>query len=254
MLRNIPRDVPSNSGGQDAPYLAKRTCFSIVTNYYDIEAQRMMSGIEEFFNPDRIIAIIGVVIAVVAAVAAIYAAVYAKAAPTRDDLARVEENTAHLEEVKASIVSLNDRMLRQQKHDALISRANHVPVTVSGGSPIRRPLRLFLQTADQSVFFSRVELFNEHLNKFGFGECKRNDPGEGFVTILDGDVVENWKNRSTRTEAWTTTRGVLRLYMRFEGSEEEIYREIAVSLITAERHLEAGSLISTTCLRVEGTA
>lgn len=52
--------------------------------------------------------VVGAVAAIVGAVAVIYAAYYAKKAPTADDLARVQDNTAHLEEVPTSCWRLRD--------------------------------------------------------------------------------------------------------------------------------------------------
>src|SRR5690242_5850820 len=93
-----------------------------------------------FYDPiavwGLVVAIIGVVVGVVAAVAAIYAAYYAKKAPTADDLARVEQNTSHLEEVRTGIASLEARSKRQEDADALAARARLVSVTVSGQADI----------------------------------------------------------------------------------------------------------------------
>jgi hypothetical protein len=70
----------------------------------------VLHAIETFLNPDRVIAILTLI-------AAVFGAYYAFKTPDRKDLKRVEENTAHLGEVRANSSRMDDRMHKQYEHD-----------------------------------------------------------------------------------------------------------------------------------------
>jgi hypothetical protein len=85
--------------------------------------------------------------------------VYAKEAPTKEDLAKVAENTSHLEEVKTNISRMDDRLHKQHEHDALVSNAQRVSVTVHGMANAGEPLPLDLLIKDHDVVLLRIELY-----------------------------------------------------------------------------------------------
>src|SRR5580658_7789786 len=108
-----------------------------------------------------VVAIVGVVISLIAAVAAIYAAYYAKKAPTAEDLAKVVENTSHLEEVRTGVLSVDTRMKRQEQADDLVSRANGVSISVKGEAEASQPLSMYLTGTEPTIHFTRVAFRSE---------------------------------------------------------------------------------------------
>jgi hypothetical protein len=83
------------------------------------------------------------------------------------------ENTAHLEEVRTSIVNLDTRTKRQEEADALANRANWVSITVHGEADAGQPLSIYLTGTEPNIHFTRVEFRSEAGNVFGTspGDC-----------------------------------------------------------------------------------
>jgi hypothetical protein len=111
---------------------------------------------------------------VASTIAARLTAKYGKDGPTKDDLARVEQNTAHLEEVRSKIASMDKRQRSQQEMESLYAKARRLSILVSGQDDIPQPLRVNLTVKDSTVLLSRVELFNEVGTVFGSVDCVRN--------------------------------------------------------------------------------
>lgn len=152
-----------------------------------------------------VVAIIGVVVGIVAAMAAIYAAYYSKKAPTADDLAKVEQNTAHLEEVRTTISSVDSRLKKQEDAAAIRIRANRVSIVASGNmaGTVPFPLQLFVRGPKPSnLSLTHVELCNEHGTSFGsFFLCAYRRPylsklSVGYSNDRDGRVVPRWNSNS----------------------------------------------------------
>lgn len=202
-----------------------------------------------------VVAIISGVIALVAAVAAIYAAVYAKAAPTRVDLARVEQNTAHLEEVKSKLTRMDERQRNQHEHDALVAKANNTSFMIRGAADIGESLNVSITaTRDNLVVFSRVELVNENGNRFGAAQCQRTETPEQVIFTLDGETVKNWINAGTPVRNLANDKVLyLRVYMLFKGYEEEVYRFVTVTQSTESRQLSQRPGHFVTVYRLNGT-
>ena len=104
--------------------------------------------------------IAGVVAAVGVIVAIILTIYFGKKSLTKADLAPIEGNTAHLEEVKSSLKRID-------KRDALDALAQQVSINVSGQADIPNPLTISFTLTNPSVTVERIQLFNEHGNVFG---------------------------------------------------------------------------------------
>src|ERR1700722_11748645 len=110
------------------------------------------------------VAVVAAVAAIIAAIAAIWTLVYAKDAPTKDDLARVEKNTAHLEEVRSGIASVDTQFKKQDEVDKLKILANRVSIAASGyqSGNVPLPLELNVKESQEPGFnINHLELYNE---------------------------------------------------------------------------------------------
>jgi hypothetical protein len=184
-----------------------------------------------------IVAIISAVIALVAAVAAIYAAVYAKAAPTRDDLIRVEQNTAatskrlatvhdhlaamtqdlkrveghtaeasgHLENVHSEISRLNQRMDKEPGREALRSLATRVRARILGSIEREAPTAIFtVGTEAGDVKFTRVDLVSKNRSLVQVVPCEmKSYPNMQQATVeMDGATFKRWLMPGRKRAIW----------------------------------------------------
>lgn len=180
-----------------------------------------------------IVAIISGFIALVAAVAAIYAAAYAKEAPTKKDLAEVAENTSHLEEMKANISRMDDRLHKQHEHDAIVSQAQRVSITVQGMGDGGAPLPLDLLIRDHDVVLLRLEFYNEVGVLLGSADCVQIQP-LAYKTVVDGSLVERWFGAG-RSDGFGRRLLGIRAYMSLRG--QEVYRHFPVYMTQGSRNV-----------------
>ena len=184
-----------------------------------------------------IVGIVSAVIALVAAVAGILAAKYAKAAPTTEDLARVEGNTAHLEEVRASIASVDSRLRKQEDAERLKRRANRVSIDARGYQSGTAPLdlQLFVKPPQESDFsVTDLELCNEHGNLFGSFPCSRmgNPDGLNFCAAIPMENMGEWFRGGTPDPRLNGRRLKLRVWMSMGGGE--VFRDMGVIVMQPE--------------------
>jgi hypothetical protein len=150
-------------------------------------------------------------------------------ATMNQDLKRVEENTAemsnHLENVHSHVATMNERMDTQHERDALIARANRVPLRICGSADQGKGIVFSVTTQDANVLLSRVDLYNESGNKFGSAECQMTEnPLQVFVS-LNAQECNKWLAAGSMINNSDFDRIVyLRVYMKFKGVAEEIYR------------------------------
>ena len=185
-----------------------------------------------------VVAIIGVVVGIIAAVAAILAAKYAKHGPTSDDLARVEQNTSHLEEVRSGITSL---VKRQKDADALAARARLVDIMVSGEGEVGKDLSVLLASAASGVSLTRLELLTELGTSFGTVTCRSQVPLQ-FVATISSFQLGSWKGGGTTINMYAT-RLVLRVWMTFDDQTGEASKDMPVTLSrVADRSVAGGTI------------
>lgn len=164
------------------------------------------------------VAIIGAAIALIAAVAAIYAAIYAKAAPTKEDIGRVELNTAE-----------STRHLRKQtERDELAARAERVSFSVWGQDPLNYGLTVLITCHDEQTLVTGIGLYNEHGTLFGTAGCVR-QPDGNYMTEIDAETLNNWYHGGTHVVVGHGYMRVnLRVHIAIDG--QETYRQFAASL------------------------
>jgi|ERR1035438_4304938 hypothetical protein len=199
-----------------------------------------------------IVAVIGVLIAVPAAWGAVRAIKYAKAAPTADDLARVEGNTRrtsehlegvkeevaltkqhtastsqHLEEMKSNIARIDKLQHRQRDIQELHQRARQVHIRVLGNQTGNTAYRLEFTLKDPTSIL-RVELFNEQDNLFGSCNCAETDNPRGlnYFTLIPLRNTTDWFNGGVPVEMYNRRRLKLRVWIMMD--DEEVYRDMAV--------------------------
>lgn len=165
-----------------------------------------------------VVAVIGVIVGVVAAVAAIYAAVYAKAAPTKEDLARVEQNTAES----------TRHLQRQTQRDELAARIERVPLEIWGQDPLNQDLNVYIRCPVDDALPTRISFYNEHGALFGTSAVVRT-PDDNYLGVVQADVATLWFHGGTPVSVGHgRTRVIVRINLAIDGQEG--YREIAASL------------------------
>lgn len=165
------------------------------------------------------VASISALIALVAAIAAVYAAIYAKAAPTKEDLARVEKHTAE-----------SSHHLKQQSHrEELAGKAQAVPIVISGENQPTEALNLLLTVHEKHVplTLTRVGLYNENGSLFGKVECIRTPEAHQYEAKIPSDMFLDWF-RGRHSLSPEAGRLRLRVYMNID--DHEAYREVPVQV------------------------
>jgi hypothetical protein len=196
-----------------------------------------LTPINSFFDwlkdsgTQAILILVGTIAACVAAAAAIY---FGKKSLTKADLAKMEGNTAHLEDVRTSIANVDLRTKRQEEADELASRAMFVSITVTGEADAGQPLSVYLTGAEPNPHLTRVEFRSELGNVFGTSECIPTDNLFQYIARLPSDKLANWRNAGTALSL-NTTRQMLRIWMRFDEHPREVYRDMAVTLTSGLR-------------------
>ncbi|MGA8669966.1 MAG: hypothetical protein WB679_08825 [Terracidiphilus sp.] len=153
-----------------------------------------------------IVAIIGAVIALVAAVAAIYAAVYAKAAPTKEDLRRVEEHTA----------ATSDHLNSQRKREELAHKAARISIAIHGQTIGNEPMTLHLTLKDPAVTLMDLDLCNESQSLLGSVPCKH-VTGMQYTAKVSTQVMGLWFASGTPVQTVQRARLVVRAHLDIEG-------------------------------------
>jgi len=160
-------------------------------------------------------------------VAATAAAKFGKDAPTKADLERVEKNTAHLEEVKANIARMDERMHRQYERAEVDLQAKRASITVDGTGDCGTPLNVRVILQDPFITLSRLELYNEAGTLFGSVTCEKFMPTVYKATI-DSEVAHRWFQAGTFDPNAFQRRSQLRAYLLVRG--EEVYRQFPVQM------------------------
>jgi hypothetical protein len=168
--------------------------------------------------------LVGTVAAIVAALGTIH---FGRKSLTKGDLRPVEENTAHLEEVRERITNIDARSKGQMERDQLISKANRVSVSVSGDGPSAEPLVVHLTLKDASVTIKHIELINDANSFFGSAPCNRVGELE-FTASIEPKTVLSWFNGGVRIQHITRVRVNLRVFMLMET--QEVFRSMVAVL------------------------
>lgn len=183
------------------------------------------------------VAVVAAVAAIIAAVAAIWTLVYAKDAPTKDDLAKVEKNTGHLEEVRSGIASVDTRLKKQDEADQLKKIANRVSIAArgyqSGNVPL--PLELNVKESQAPGFnINHLELYNERDLPFGSFPCTRIEgrPNLDYRASIPMKTIGDWFRSGTPDEMVHRRRVKIKVWMSMNGVE--VPRDVTVIVIQTQ--------------------
>jgi hypothetical protein len=162
-----------------------------------------------------IVGAIGAVAAVVGAVAAIYAARYAKDSPTKEDLERVEANTA---ETAKHIDAVRDHLKEQNRRELLEIQAEQLSISVTAQNTTEEPLKLTLTLKDQRAALLRIDLINNRNMLSGTFDCEMEGPLI-FTAKVAPDAARSWFGSGDRTENFNLMRLQIRAFFRIDGPE-----------------------------------
>jgi hypothetical protein len=175
--------------------------------------------------------LLGTIAAFVAAIGTIY---FGKKSLTKKDLSRIEENTEHLEEVRASISSVDSRLKKQEDAEQYQIRAGRVSVTARGNQAGNVPFELHLslrKPTEPNLALTQVELYSEIGTSFGSFPCSRSDNSNGldFCASIPMNNMSGWFHGGTPDQTSNRRRLKLRVWMLINGFN--VSRDLPVSII-----------------------
>jgi len=140
------------------------------------------------------------------------------------------------------VQSQRDASQAQEKQETTHSQAQRISISVKGEAMGEVPLELFLTLQDSSVRVSRVERLGEAGKTLGSSPCKATDNALVFKSILAPEKVRQWWNTGESTSEGEG-RSVLRVYLLFDESGREVYRDMPVSIVEGLRNVGITSLV-----------
>jgi hypothetical protein len=183
----------------------------------------------DLFNPT----IASLYIAGIAAIAAIIAAYYAKKALTKEDLKRLEANTA---ETAATVEHLRSHIAQTDEYDKarelVEAKVRRLDIQAIGSGLRKFPLTMTIDVGDPGVALTHVELLNEADNLFGSFDCTVKD-GSQYVATIDDYAIERWFIAATPIKkGGSLRRAKLRVHIEVEAHMAT--REFAVEILVSE--------------------
>ena len=185
-----------------------------------------------------IIGVVALLVSGIGTVAAIAAAKFAHDSPTKTDLKKVEENTAHLLHMKDRIINIDTRSEQQAAKDKRIVEAGRLSVSVRANGMQSDPLAITLETKDSSIPLTRIELLNAGYNLFGDAPCDRVKERH-YVAPVSAKAVSNWFQGGNPIQNFNCMRLQLRIWMMIEG--DEVYRYLPVALTSGMKGTPQGN-------------
>lgn len=179
--------------------------------------------------------LVGTSAAIVAAIGTIY---FGKKSLTKRDLAPIEENTGHLEEVRSGIASVDNQMKKQEEADRLKILASRVSIAASGyqSGNVALPLELVVKESQDAGFnMNHLELYNERDLPFGSFPCTKIDgrPNLAYRASIPMQTMTDWYLSGTASGTalvWSLPRRLkIKVWMSMNGVE--VSRDMAVIVI-----------------------
>lgn len=167
---------------------------------------------------------VAAVCAIWGGIAATAAAKYGKDAPTKDDLARVEQNTAHLDEVRSKMASMDKRQQEQHQADLMREAARHISIHVKGEYGNAGPMTVRFTTQNPTVVLLSAQLRNDLGSTFGQADCVQLDPQE-FTADFNILGIQEWYGSATTTDMQGRRVLTIRTHLRF--GQQDADRDIS---------------------------
>ena len=161
-----------------------------------------------------IVGVVSAIAAIVGAVAAIYAARYAKASPTKEDLERVERNTA---DSAKHIDAVRGHLAEQEKRGLLLDKAARVSISGAASGYATEPLALKFVLKDNSVKLLRIDLINRIGSPLGTFDCVPAEPLT-FSTTIEPRTAGKWFNEGEMGSNLTVRLLRIRAYLEIDCS------------------------------------
>lgn len=183
------------------------------------------------------VAIASLVLTAIGAVAACVAAYFSWKAPSKIDLARVEQNTGHLEEVRSTVASVDTRLEKQEETDRLRIRANRISIAARGYQSGNVPLDLILSVREPQgpdFAINNLELYNESDLPFGSLACaKIGSPQElKYRASIPMMTIGDWFHSGSPDRLSSRRRLKIRVWMSLNGVE--VSRDMAAIVIQSD--------------------
>jgi hypothetical protein len=164
------------------------------------------------------LSIVSLIVTVIGAAAACIAAYFSWQAPSKKDLARVEEHTA----------ATSEHLQVQRLQAELERRTSQVSIAVQARNPSTEELNITLTVQDLSIMLISIELLSETLSSFGKFPClKLRD--EVFSTVISPHVIHKWYFAGTVTQGAIHMLS-LRVYMLIGADQTHRLVPVGVSL------------------------
>jgi hypothetical protein len=174
-----------------------------------------------------ILVLAGTCAAIVAAVAAIWTLIYSKDAPTKEDLQRVEDNTAttasHVEKVRSHMANVDVRQQEQHEEELMREAARHISIFVQGVLENTSLMTLRFTVHNPTVVLLRAQLRNELGPTFAQADCARQGQQE-FSADFQFLDIQKWYDSATTFDM--RGRRVLTIRTQLQFGRQDAERDI----------------------------
>lgn len=164
--------------------------------------------------------IANLVVATIAMMAACAAALFALKGPSRQDLERVEKNTAATAEqitaVRGHIAKVEDHLGIQNSRAELTAAGNKVSISVAGEGWYQLPIPISLTLVDPDITLISLDLINDSELLSGNVKCTRASETT-FTAVIDGSQFAVWFNSGKSVDTIDKHLVFLRVNMKIGG-------------------------------------
>jgi hypothetical protein len=175
--------------------------------------------------------IANLVIATIAMIAACAAAYFAFRGPNKQDLERVEKNTAataeQIEAVRGHLAKVEDHLGIQNSRAELIAAGNRVSIAVSGENWFQSEVPISLILGNPEISLLSLDLINDAGMLSGIIHCARASELM-FTAVIPGDKCVAWFNSGTPVD--TVDKHLVFLRVNLTVGSLDVSRKLAVTV------------------------
>lgn len=181
--------------------------------------------------PTDVISVIGLAFGGLSTVAGGLAAWFSWKAPTRADLAKVENNTAdtakRLVTVESHMSRVEDHLQAQRTLDELQFIVRNIPISFSGSNEWDKPLIIRFLIKDKRATLTEISLTNDNRVSFGNYSVQQVSDHE-FEAVIQEGIARNWFNEATTLGHMDIRRALINAHLIFENGHA--YKELTVNI------------------------